>query len=275
VDVDCTVRRSRAGAERLVPHTELVFVRRGVFVTHLGSRSIVADANQVLAVDGGSTVRFSHPTDDGDRYTGIELSPRLARELLAAYQPALRDRLRTPLPTTHLPVTPEILFDLQRLRRGMRRMETDALHREEMALRLAERVVAVGYRVAGRFRAPAPESRPARRELAERVRQVLAEQPAAATSLTELAARVGVSPFHLARTFRQETGLPIHRYRLRLRLALALDRVAEGESNLSLLGFELGFSSHSHFTRQFRAVYGNPPARLRELLARESAQAVG
>ncbi|MEO8635728.1 MAG: AraC family transcriptional regulator [Gemmatimonadales bacterium] len=274
VDVHCTVGRSRAGAERLVPRTELVFVRRGLFVTHFGSRSIVADPNQVLAVDGGSAVRFSHPTDDGDRYTGIELSPGLARELLAAYQPALQDRVRTPFPTTHLPVTPEIHFDLQRLRRSMRRAEPDVLHHDERALRLAERVVAIGYRVAGRFRAPREEPRPARRELAERVRQVLAEHPAASTSLAELAARVGASPFHLARTFRRETGLPIHRYRLRLRLALALDRIAEGESNLSLLGFELGFSSHSHFTRQFRAVYGQPPARLRELLARDSAQPV-
>ncbi len=267
-DVHCQVRRSRAGAERLVPRTELVFVRRGVFVTHFGSRRVVADSSRVLAVDGGSTVQFSHPTDDGDRYTAIELSPAIARELLSHYQPALADRLQTPLPATDLPVTPEILLELQRLRRRLRQAAPDDLHREESALRLTERVVRTGYRVAGRYRRPAPTRVAVRRELAERVREILAGRPAAALSLAELARQAGASPFHLARSFREETGLPIHRYRLRLRLALALDRLAEGESNLSSLGFELGFSSHSHFTRHFRLVYGHPPARIRAWLER-------
>ncbi|MBP0644825.1 helix-turn-helix domain-containing protein, partial [Mycobacterium tuberculosis] len=59
--------------------------------------------------------------------------------------------------------------------------------------------------------------------------------------------------------FRRVEGLPLHQYLLRLRLARALDRLA-GVEDLSQLAFELGFSSHSHFTATFRQVYGRSPA---------------
>ena len=82
-------------------------------------------------------------------------------------------------------------------------------------------------------------------------------------SLAATAAEVGYSPFHLARVFRAVTGSSLHSYAERLRLRHALDRVADGERDLSALAAELGFASHSHFTLRFRRAFARPPSALR------------
>lgn len=53
--------------------------------------------------------------------------------------------------------------------------------------------------------------------------------------------------------------MPLYRYHLRLRLARALDLLGCYD-NLTTLGLDLGFSSHSHFSSAFRQVYGRTPA---------------
>jgi AraC-like DNA-binding protein len=79
-------------------------------------------------------------------------------------------------------------------------------------------------------------------------------------SLDDVGRAAHASPFHLARLFRRDSGLTIHQYRHRLRLRAALARIADGETNLSELALELGFSSHSHLTDVFRAAFGLSPA---------------
>ncbi len=78
-------------------------------------------------------------------------------------------------------------------------------------------------------------------------------------TLTEIAAEVGVSPVYLTQAFAQVEGVPLYRYQLRLRLARALDLLGSYD-DLSTLGVDLGFSSHSHFTAAFRQAYGRTPA---------------
>jgi AraC-like DNA-binding protein len=133
---------------------------------------------------------------------------------------------------------------------------------------MLDAVVRAGYR-ARRARQTAARSgtRRARREIVERVRAVLARQPDGKLSLAALAGSVGCSPFHLARTFRGLTGVPVHQHLLRLRLALALDRLAGGEEHLSALALDLGFASHSHFATVFRRTFGVPPSAFRRTLS--------
>jgi len=52
---------------------------------------------------------------------------------------------------------------------------------------------------------------------------------------------------------------------VRLRLARALD-VIGGYEDLTALGLDLGFSSHSHFTAAFRETYGRTPSQFRAAL---------
>jgi AraC-like DNA-binding protein len=104
-----------------------------------------------------------------------------------------------------------------------------------------------------------------------RARRLLVAQPGGRTTLHEVAEAAYSSPFHLARSFRQQLGLSLHQYRQRLRLAAALARLEEGERDLAGLAHELGFCSQSHFGEVFRRETGVSPAQARVALARAAA----
>lgn len=111
----------------------------------------------------------------------------------------------------------------------------------------------------------------ARRELANAAREILLTNPGAPHRLRDVAAALRVSPFHLAHTFREETGVSMHRYLLRVRLDMARARILAGEPSLSRLALELGFSSHSHFTTMFREHFKASPTSIRERCGQEYA----
>ncbi len=94
---------------------------------------------------------------------------------------------------------------------------------------------------------------------------ILADDPAAG-SLTSLAARLAVSPFHLSRTFQAQTGITLTRYRNRVRVSRALARLDGGETDLARLAVDLGFADQAHLTRTVKSATGHPPGRVRHLL---------
>jgi AraC-like DNA-binding protein len=71
------------------------------------------------------------------------------------------------------------------------------------------------------------------------------------------------STFHLARVFRWETGLAIHKCRNRFRLRAALERLVEQEPDLAALALRLGFGSHNHFSGAFQRASGITPSEFR------------
>ena len=77
-----------------------------------------------------------------------------------------------------------------------------------------------------------------------------------------IAGAVGSSVHHLCRVFRAECGLTLHEYRQRQRLGRALELMGRARRDLTELALELGYSSHSHFTRVFRRYVGVPPSAL-------------
>lgn len=81
--------------------------------------------------------------------------------------------------------------------------------------------------------------------------------------LVTIAKRVGVSPYHLCRVFREYTGLAVHQYLRQLRIRHGLERVCESEVPLSRIAVELGFTHHSHFTSAFRRDFEITPSQLR------------
>jgi AraC family transcriptional regulator len=98
---------------------------------------------------------------------------------------------------------------------------------------------------------------------AEAAKSYLASRLAGRITLDDVARAVHASPFHLARVFRQRTGVPIHRYLTRLRLRTAIERLLDGANDLTALALELGFSSHSHFADAFRREFGRTPSDVR------------
>ena len=84
--------------------------------------------------------------------------------------------------------------------------------------------------------------------------------------LLELARRVGASPYHLSRVFREVTGITISEYRTRLRLHAVLDRLDEGDDDLAAVAAETGFADHGHMTRTVTRFLGAAPSTLRTRL---------
>lgn len=119
---------------------------------------------------------------------------------------------------------------------------------------------------AGDGRRGGPGQYAAHQLLADRARMLLAAAPGDSHRLGDVARSLGVSPFHLARVFRAQVGMPMHRYLVHLRLALALEQLGDGENNLSALALRLGFATHSHFSSAFRRTFGRTPQQVRETL---------
>jgi len=82
-------------------------------------------------------------------------------------------------------------------------------------------------------------------------------------ALQELARVVNLSPFHLARVFRQTVGLPPHAYQTRLRLVQAKTLLAQGY-DVGFVASETGFCDQSHFTQQFKRHYQVTPGSYRK-----------
>jgi AraC-like DNA-binding protein len=102
-----------------------------------------------------------------------------------------------------------------------------------------------------------------RQRLADRAKLVLVSDLARRWTLADIAKEVGGSPVYLTQVFQQVEGLPLYRYQLRLRLARALTLLAQCD-DLTALGLDLGFSSHSHFSAAFREAYGRTPSEFRQ-----------
>jgi len=118
---------------------------------------------------------------------------------------------------------------------------------------------------AGRVSDPAPARATGwLRAACELMHERVPEHP----SLTELAAAVGRHPTHVARAFRREHGVTVAEYSRSLRLEWARTQLALGDTPLSRIAIDAGFSDQSHFTRAFRRHQGITPGRYRELARR-------
>lgn len=97
-----------------------------------------------------------------------------------------------------------------------------------------------------------------------RAKSLLHDCPEGRLSLSQIASDLGITPIHLTQCFKRSEGIPLYRYQTLLRLGRALDRLPDRE-DITDLAFELGFSSHSHFTAVFRSELGMTPSYYRSI----------
>ncbi|MBO9661829.1 AraC family transcriptional regulator [Dokdonella sp.] len=249
-DVVCTGECRHRSAEECSSHTHLVFPYRGVYVRHLGRDLAVAEANQVLFFNRDEGYRVSHPVAGGDACLVLALDEPWLRELVPKSQ--IREGGALAFRRQRLRIDPRAQALVALLRHSLARGAAEPLEAETLALTLLRR--AVGERTSHAAGASA-----GRQRLVDRAKLVLGSDPARRWTLAEIAAEVGVSPVYLTQVFRQVEAMPLYRYQLHLRLARALDLLGDYD-DLTRLGADLGFSSHSHFSAAFRQVYGRTPA---------------
>ncbi|WP_086740160.1 AraC family transcriptional regulator [Erythrobacter colymbi] len=98
-----------------------------------------------------------------------------------------------------------------------------------------------------------------------RVRDYLHTHYARDTSLSELAALVGLSPFHFTRMFKQSTGVAPYAYLRALRVEQAQALLAASDLPVTEVAARVGYDTPQAFARMFRAEVGTSPSRWRRL----------
>jgi AraC-like DNA-binding protein len=98
--------------------------------------------------------------------------------------------------------------------------------------------------------------------VAEVVRRVR-ERPAEKISVGELAAAVGLSPYHLDRRVRKLFRLTVGQLLLKLRMDEAARQLRETDRSMAAVAADCGYADQSAFARQFKASTGQTPGRYR------------
>ncbi len=91
-------------------------------------------------------------------------------------------------------------------------------------------------------------------------RQYIDEHFAENVSLRALAEHVALSPYYLLRAFRAEVGMPPYVYLESVRIRHT-QRLIKAGLSLAEVAAEVGFSSQSHMTRQFKKIIGVTPGK--------------
>jgi len=249
-DIVCSGECRHRSDEECTSATHLVFPYRGVFVRHVGRNDAVAEANQLLFFNEAEPYQVSHPVEGGDACLDLVIEEGQLREL------APKDQLRAggvlAFRRQRRRIDPRAQALVALLRHSLSRNVAETLEAETLALTLVRRSL-------GERTSHVTGASPGRQKLVDRAKLVLSSDLSRRWTLAEIAAEVGVSPVYLTQMFQQVEAMPLYRYHLRLRLARALDLLGRYD-NLTALGMDLGFSSHSHFSASFRQAYGRTPA---------------
>jgi AraC-like DNA-binding protein len=249
-NVSCNGACRRRSDAECANATHFVFPYRGAFMRHVGNEDTVADANRMIVFNSGQEYQISHPVSGGDDCLSIMVNPAALDEL--SPPELLAHNSRGVISEQSFPIGPRSQALSAILTHGLRNGKVDALEAEIMALTLVRRCL--GERSVYR-----KHSTHGRRKIVERTKLILMQDVARRWTLGEIAAEVGVSMMYLAQVFSEHEGIPLYRYHRQLRLARALDLLPECD-DLTGLALDLGFSSHSHFTSQFRKQYGKSPS---------------
>jgi AraC family transcriptional regulator len=83
-------------------------------------------------------------------------------------------------------------------------------------------------------------------------------------SLAQMAAVVGLNPYHFARQFKAATGLPPHQYVIARRVERAKQLLQSGtDLSLAEVALHAGFLDQSQFCRHFKRLVGVTPGQFR------------
>ncbi len=222
----------------------LVLPGPAVWIQPIRQDPLLATANEVLCYPPDTHYRRRIAAPSGDRCIFVALDEDLAGELGI---PAGPQRLRQSA------LGPRTYAAANVLARAIDTGTATDLTSAEQVLDLLHRLTGSGP----------IRTEPRHRGLIEQVKYELARRIDQPVRLAEIAAAVHYSPFHLARLFRADTGMPMYGYLQQLRLRESLAQAVDGRPGLAELANAYGFASHSHYTRMFRRVFGMPPTALR------------
>ncbi|WP_454790099.1 helix-turn-helix domain-containing protein [Mycolicibacterium lutetiense] len=234
-----------------------VLVRSGGFRRRGSGGPVEHDATLGYLGAPGESEQFAHP-HGGDACTSVQLSAQNWWQL--AGEPG-----RT---------GPGAVYVDARLELTHRRLL--ATHHHDPDYQLAERLVQlVGTALSAAAQRPVPAAdapgRPADRRMVAQARDAIRQADDTAVGLFSLAGALGVSAYRLSRSFSNELGVSVTRYRNRVRVGKALDLLQRGESTMADIAAALGFADQAHLCRTLRQHTGYTPTAVRRELCGTAA----
>lgn len=186
----------------------------------------------------------------GDVHTGESAVPEGFHYRALYPTAALLENVAAQLRHQHigLPSFPEVRVYDPYLHRQLRKLHRDS-EQAMSALELEERFVDFLGELIARHAIDSgdvPEYRAARQEI-QAVRDYMEAHFATDISLTDLSELVNISPYHLARLFRREMGIPPHRYLENIRIRHA-QHLLDEDLAIADVAYATGFSSQSHLS---------------------------
>ena len=225
------------------------YVRKGSFGLRCRGKSHELVAGSVLIGHPGDEYTCTRDHVCGDECLSFFLGPELV-EAIGASQATWRIGCAPPLPE---------LVVLGELAQSAADGSSD-IGLDEIGQVLASRFVEV---VSGKPRKAGPDAARDRRRAVETALWIDAHshQP---IDLEAAAAQAGISPFHFLRLFSDTIGVTPHQYLVRSRLRHAARRLADDDSPITDIAYDVGFGDLSNFVRTFHRAAGASPLKFRQ-----------
>jgi AraC-like DNA-binding protein len=264
--VCCLRARKGLSCEECKSEHQIAIPLSGVNVRHIGGEAFTIAPSHVTLSNRDEAYQVSHPYGSGETQLTIVL-----------HEPVLRDNLGHLVdedgcfadPAADMPfVARQAALSVQ-LHLAVHTL-INAVHSDQHTqTEIDEAIIILVHRLLSRTARP-DQFRPNAlrdRQLASQAHSLLAANYSNSVSLECLARQLGVSVFHLCRVYRRVMNSSLWSQIQRLRIGEALQRLAEGERDLTALGLSLGYAHHSHFTAAFRRHLGLTPSSARQRLA--------
>lgn len=241
----------------------IVFPHSSVIITQEGHKPFVADPNVTVFYNQHQAYRRDKLSERGDFSHWFSFHPDLVIDAVVQFDPSVRERPQHPFLFTHTLSHPALYLQHHLFTRLLAQSTyPDTLFVEETAFTILRQLVDRAYQQRGVEKVKNCGRDP-HHDLINEVRAYLAIHFQNNLSLEQIAQAFYISPYHLCRLFKKQTGVTIHHYLNQLRLRTSLDYVAQPDTDLTTLGIQLGYASHSHFTYTFRKTFKTTPSQFR------------
>ena len=216
--------------------------------------------------------RQPHPVGGGDSSTVFLLAPPLLMEMIRAWDPDVENRPHRLFQRSYINVGSPLQILQYRLLKA-ERGALDTLAVEEEIITLIAEILRSSQR-GHIFKAGlSANTLRVHAEQTDSVKIFLNAHLHDSLQLEQISAAVHLSPYHLCRIFKQNTGMTLHHYLKRLRLFNAAERMLDHPgTRLDLLALEFGFSNHGNFSTAFRQTFGSNPSELRDRKLRQMSK---